>query len=283
MKGKLCVVTGATSGIGRETALELARMGAEVVLVGRDRQKTEGEVAAIRGTTGNASVHYALADLSSQSEVRRLGQELKDRFPRLDVLVNNAGALFMSRQESVDGIEMTLAVDYLSAFLLTNLLLDRLTASAPARIVNVASEAHRQAGLKELDDLEWAKKKKYHGMQAYARAKLALIMFTYELARRLEGTGVTANALHPGVVASNFGQNNGWAERTLWRIIGFFALSPAKGAANSLYVAGSPEVEGVTGKYFIKKKAQRSSPASYNAGAARKLWEASETLTGLAG
>ncbi|HEX2987190.1 MAG TPA: SDR family NAD(P)-dependent oxidoreductase, partial [Chloroflexota bacterium] len=173
MKGKLCVVTGATSGIGRETALGLARLGAEVVVVGRDRTKTEGVTKEIREETGNSAVHYALADLSSQTEIRRLAQELKDRFPRLDVLVNNAGALFMSRQETVDGIEMSLAVNYLGAFLLTNLLLDRLTATAPARIVNVAAEAHRQAKL-DLDDLTWSKKR-YHGQPAYARAKLALL------------------------------------------------------------------------------------------------------------
>jgi retinol dehydrogenase 12 len=279
MKGKLCVVTGATSGIGRETALGLAQQGAEVVLVGRDRAKTEVVLDEIKNATGNNAIHYALADLSSQGEIRHLAEELKERYPRLDVLVNNAGALFMSRRESVDGIEMSLAVNYLSAFLLTNLLLDRLTASAPARIVNVASEGHRQAK-PDLVDLQWSKRR-YNGLPAYSRAKLALIMFSHELARRLEGSGVTVNTLHPGVVASNFGQNNGWAERKLWRIIGLFAQSPAKGAATSLYLATSPDVEGVTGKYFVKKKAQRSSPISYKPEMVKKLWEASEQLTHL--
>lgn len=279
MIGKLCVVTGATSGIGLETARGLARQGAEVVLVGRDRAKTGRAVETIRSETGNIAVAYALADLSSQQQIRHLAEELKNRFPRLDVLVNNAGALLMSRQESVDGIDMTLEVNYLSVFLLTNLLLDRLKESAPSRIVNVSSEAHRGAKL-DFADLQ-AQTKKYHGMPAYGQAKLAVIMLTYELARRLEGTGVTVNALHPGVVATNFGQNNRWAERTLWRIIGRFSLSPTKGAATTLYLATSPEVEGITGKYFMKKKRERSAAASYNADAAKKLWELSEEMTRL--
>ncbi|CAN5637284.1 hypothetical protein BH24ACT21_BH24ACT21_06280 [soil metagenome] len=205
MEGKVCLVTGATSGIGKVTAHELAKQGATVVIVGRSRQKVEATVEEINSRTGNQSVEYLLADLSSQKEIRSLAREFKSRYDRLDVLVNNAGAVFAEYGETEDGVERTFAVNHLNYFLLTNLLLDVLEASAPSRIVNVASGAHQGAEL-DFDDL--GAKQNYGFMRAYGRSKLANIMFTYELARRLEGTGVTANALHPGSVATGIGTNN---------------------------------------------------------------------------
>ena len=216
LAGKVCMVTGATSGIGKITARELARHGAAVVVVGRSEARSEATVSQIRRQTANPSADYLLADLSSQQEIRRLAREFESRYSRLDVLVNNAGAIMLSRRESVDGIEMTLALNHLAYFLLTNLLLDRLKSSAPARIVNVSSNSHQRAKL-DFDDLQH--RSRYWGYRAYAWSKLENILFSYELARRLEGTGVTVNALHPGLVGTNFLANNGALGRLLKMLV----------------------------------------------------------------
>ncbi|HEX9013221.1 MAG TPA: SDR family oxidoreductase [Anaerolineaceae bacterium] len=279
MQGKLVLVTGATNGIGKETALALAKMGAQVVIAGRSPDRTAAAAQEIRERSGNAQVDFLTADLSSQAEVRRLAEEFKARYPRLDVLVNNAGAVFSSRQVSADGHEMTFALNHLAYFLLTNLLLERLQASAPARIVNVASAAH-SFGKLDFDDLEV-----HHytmgGYNAYGRSKLENVMFTYELARRLQGSGVTANAVHPGGVRSGFGLNNPGVFHLAIMIAGWFEVSPEEGAQTSIYAASSPEVEGVTGKYFVKCKPVPSSPESYDEAAQRRLWEISAQLTGI--
>ena len=280
MQGKICTVTGATSGIGAVTAHHLAAQGARVVVISRNEQRCQNTVAEIRGQTGNPHVEYLVADLSSQDQIRKLAAEFHERYPCLDVLVNNAGAFFLARKESVDGIEMTFALDHLSYFLLTILLLDVLKASASARVVNVASAAHRGARI-DFNDLQ--AEHGYGPMRAYGQAKLANILFTYELAHRLADSGVTANALHPGFVASNFAKNNGWVVRVAMRIVHLFAISPEQGAQTSLYLASSPEVEGITGKYFVDCKPVPSSPASYDQDAAKRLWRESERLTGLDG
>lgn len=275
----ICVVTGATSGIGKATACGIAERSLSVVVVGRDREKSIATVSAIRQETGNPNVEYMLADLSSQQEIRQLAQAFKRRYQRLDVLVNNAGGFFLRRQESEDGIEMTFALNHLGYFLLTNLLLDTLEASVPARIVNVSSAGHRDTEM-NFDDLQG--EEDYSGWKAYGQSKLANLLFTYELARRLEGTGVTVNALHPGFVATNIGANNfGWLGRLLKKIINLRGVSPEEGAETVIYLATSPEVAGVTGKYFVDKEPVRSSAASYDEEAARRLWEISEELTGL--
>ncbi len=279
MNGKVCLVTGATSGIGLETTKQLAQRGATVVVVGRNAEKSAAAVARIKQQTGNAAVEYLLADLASQIQVRELAQRFKNKHSRLDVLVNNAGGIWMMRRESADGIEMTFAVNHLGYFLLTNLMLDTLIASAPARVVNVASALHRQAKI-NFDDLEG--KRNYNPLNAYNHSKLANILFTYELARRLAGTGVTVNALHPGGVRTNLVARNGglfkWFVQPLFNLQ---AISVEQGARTSVYLASSPEVEGVTGKYFGKCQEWRSSPDSYDEAAQKRLWQISAEMTGL--
>jgi NAD(P)-dependent dehydrogenase (short-subunit alcohol dehydrogenase family) len=223
-------------------------------------------------------VNGLVADLSSQASVRQLAAEFLEGYERLDILVNNAGAFFARRQVSVDGIEMTLALNHLGYFLLTHLLLDRLKDSAPARIVNVSSGAHVAARL-NLDDLE--NQRGFSGWKAYGESKLANIYFTYELARRLDGSGVTVNALHPGFVATNFGVSNGGLLAPVFRLFQLAAITPQEGAQTTLYLAASPEVEGVTGQYFDRCKAVRSSGVSYDPQIARRLWEISAEMTGL--
>ncbi len=283
MEGKICIVTGATSGIGEVTASALAQMGAMVILVGRDPRRGAAALERIKRVAPNAQLEFMLADLSSQAQVRQLAQEFKGRHSRLDVLVNNAGAWLTRYRESVDGIEMTFALNHLGYFLLTNLLLDTLKTSAPARIINVSSYGHR-AGRMNFDNPQF--RQRYDGMQAYRQSKLANILFTYELARRLEGTGVTVNVLNPGLVATNFGLNNfglndGWLKSLLRRAYALVAISAEQGAQTAIYLAASPEVEGVTGKYFVKEKEAQSSPASHDRAAATCLWQLSETMTGL--
>jgi len=278
MQGKVCLVTGATSGIGLVTARELARQGARVVLVGRNPARCEAAVAQIRIETGNAEVEALLADLSSQQQVRELARRFCESHPRLDVLVNNAGGMWMRRELTADGLEMTFAVNHLAYFLLTHLLLDVLKASAPARIVNVSSEAHRKAVL-DFDDLMG--ERRYSGWRAYCRSKLANLLFTYELKRRLGGTGVTANAVHPGWVATGFAGNNGW-RGWVWRLAArCFALSPEHGARTIVYLASSPDLASFSGGYFIRERAVPSSPASYDNAAGRRLWEVSGALANL--
>ncbi|HSF31644.1 MAG TPA: SDR family oxidoreductase [Candidatus Tectomicrobia bacterium] len=279
MHDKICVVTGATSGLGLVTAQALARQGATLIVVGRDPERSAATVSRIQQETGNAAVESMLADLSTQGQVRQLATEIQRRFSRLDVLVNNAGALFARRQLSQDGVEMTFALNHLAYFLLTNLLLEPLKASPTARIVNVSSEAHRGA---RLDFADLQAERNYGGYRVYARSKLANILFTYELARRLEGTGIVANALHPGFVATNFGRNNRRFTAGLFRILQrAAAISPAEGAQTILYLASSPQVEGITGEYFVKQKAVRSSQVSYDRAAAERLWQVSAELTRL--
>jgi NAD(P)-dependent dehydrogenase (short-subunit alcohol dehydrogenase family) len=278
VQGKVCMVTGAASGIGAITAQALAQRGAAVILVDRNSEKGAVTANQIRRQTGDPAVEFMRADLSAQKEIRQLAQQFRSGYQRLDVLVNNAGAIFAQRQESVDGIEMTFALNYLGYFLLANLLLDTIKASAPARIINVSSRSHARAQI-DFDDLQ--SRSGYRGLQAYAHSKLAIVLFTYELARRVEGTGVTVNALHPGVVATNFGMNNGGIVGLVIRLFRLAFISPERGAQTSIYLATSPEVEGVTGKYFVTCKAVPSSPASYDAATARRLWQASAAHTNL--
>ncbi len=276
MDGKNVLVTGATNGIGYITARTLAQRGATVGIVGRDTSRVERAAQEIKAQAPNGEVHSFLADLSSQAQVRRLAAEIQAKFPRLDVLVNNAGAVFARRQVSVDGIEMTLALNHLAPFLLTNLLLDCLKASEQARVVTVASMAH--AGMRiPFDDLNH-ERGRYRPFIVYGQTKLMNIMFTYELARRLAGTTVTANALHPGFVASNFGKSNGGWWNTIFALAKPFAISSERGAQTSIYLASSPEVASVTGTYFANRKAVKSSPASYDREAQQRLWVASEQL-----
>ncbi|WP_218916426.1 SDR family oxidoreductase [Calidithermus chliarophilus] len=279
MGAKTVLVTGATSGIGKQTALELARMGATVVLVARDRARGRAALEEIGAKTGNENLELLVADLSAQADVRRLAAEFKRRHDRLHVLVNNAGGIFTARRTTADGLEYTFAFNHLAYFLLTNLLLDVLKASAPARVVNVSSGAQGMAKL-DFDDLQG--EKRYNPQAAYNRSKLANVLFTYALARRLEGTGVSANVLHPGVVRTNFGRvDTPWLWRVMFPLIDPFMRSPEKGAETPVYLASSPEVEGVSGKYFADRKAVRSNPLSYDEAVQERLWRVSEELTGL--
>lgn len=278
MDGKVCLITGATSGIGKATAVGLASMGASIVMVGRDRGRGEAALAEIKERSPNASVDLLLADLSSQEDIRRLAGEFKEAYPRLDVLINNAGVIRSKRVTTADGIEMTFAVNHLAYFLLTNLLLDVLEASAPSRIVNVASGEQRNGSI-DFDDLQG--EKGYKGAKAYSQSKLATVLFTYELARRLEGTGVSANCLHPGVVGTNLGSGVSGVFGFTVRALTPLMKSPEKGAETSVYLASSPEVEGLSGRYFVKKAEARSSDLSYDERLARRLWEVSADLTNL--
>lgn len=278
MRGRTCVVTGATSGIGYVTARELARRGATVTLVGRDPDRTALYVGRIRRETGSDTVDSLLADLSSMAQVRKLAEAVRERHEKLDVLVNNAGAVFVSRHTTVDSYEMTFALNHLAPFLLTNLLLDRLKASAPARIITTASMAHLGAKI-PFDDPNY-QHHRYRGWATYGQSKLANIMFTYELARRLEGTGVTANCFHPGFVATRFG-HGGPLMNVAMTLARPMTISADEGAKTAIYLASSPGVEGVSGQYFIKERPARSSKESYDAEGQRRLWEISEELTGL--
>jgi NAD(P)-dependent dehydrogenase (short-subunit alcohol dehydrogenase family) len=278
MAGKVCLVTGATSGIGKVVATALAARGAEVLVAGRSQEKGDETVSWIKSETGNHAVRYVLADFSDLDQVRALARVLKAQTSRLDVLVNNAGTFFNTRHETPYGVEMTFLVNHLAPFLLTNLLLETLQASAPARIVNVSSAAH-QYDTMDFDDLGF--KRGYFGMKAYARSKLANILFTYELARRLDSRQVTANALHPGHVATDMWRTNfPLIGPVLKWVMGFFALTPEQGADTAIYLASSPEVEGTSGKYFANREAVESSPLSYDEGVAQRLWQVSEDLTG---
>jgi NAD(P)-dependent dehydrogenase (short-subunit alcohol dehydrogenase family) len=274
----VAVVTGATSGIGRVTALELARAGWTVLCVGRDAGRGAETLAEIRAAAGDRRAEFLQADLSSIAAGKALGAIIRDRRPRLDLLVNNAGTLFDRRQESVDGLEMTFALNHLGYFVLTDMLLPALAAAPSARIVNVASGAHRRASL-DFTDLQM--RQRYSGWQAYARSKLANILFTRELARRLAGGTVTANCLHPGFVASRFGSGNGPLWRAAFRTAQIFAISPAESAKAVLHLALAPELAGTSGAYFDRDRPGQSSPAAEDLGAARELWAVSAELTGL--
>lgn len=279
LTGRICLVTGASTGIGKVTARELARMGGTVIMVSRDPGRGQAALADVQRATGSQKVSLLLADLSSQQEVRRLAREVQDRVGALHVLVNNAGAIYARREVTVDGLERTFATNHLAYFLLTVLLLPLIKRSAPARIVNVASQAHRPAVL-DLNDLQL--ERRYGAMRAYRQSKLANVLFTYELARRLEGSGVTANCLHPGVVATHFGRNNPGLLSFLFRLASPFLLTPEQGAETVVYLATSPKVAQVSGKYFYRCRPIRSSRLSYDETLARRLWEVSERLTALA-
>ena len=269
MAGKTCLITGANSGIGKETALGVARLGAHVVMVCRNKQKGESAMEEIIRETGNNSVELLLADLASLQEVRDLAAQVITRYERLHVLVNNAGLFGVGFDRTVDGFERISAVNYLAPFLLTNLLLDSLRRSAPSRIVNVASVAHKWG---QIDFGNFGRGK---SARAYSNSKLALILFTYELARRLEGVRVTANCLHPGVVATNLWRVPSW-------ITALFMVTAREGAETPVFLASSPDIEGVTGKYFHKRTPKKSSSASYDEHNAERLWQLSIRLVGLA-
>ena len=277
---KICLVTGATAGIGKITATALAAQGAELVIHGRNQEKAEITVNQIKAETGNHQVSYLLADFSDLDQVRNLAAEFQEKFDHLHVLVNNAGAFFNKRIPTSYGVEMTFLINHLAPFLLTNLLLETLKASTPARIINVSSEAHRQ-GVINFEDLGF--EKGYFGIKAYGRSKLANLLFTYELAQSLEGTGVSVNAVHPGHIATDIWKTNfGVMGPVLKWFMSRIALSPEEGAENSIFLATSPEVEGIHGKYFIKNEPAQSSPASYDEEIAHRLWKLSAELTSLA-
>jgi retinol dehydrogenase 14 len=278
MTGKSVLVTGGTGGIGKATAVGLAALGARVGIIGRDRVRAEAAAADIRAASGNPAVDVFTADLSSQAEVRRLAGEVLDAYPRLDVLVNNVGGFWAHRHVTADGLEHTFALNHLAPFLLTNLLLDRLKASAPARVVTVSSGAHA-TGRINFDDLQGSAT--YSGQLAYNASKLANVMFTYELARRLNGTDVTATVLHPGVVSTNFGGEDQAAIKVILPLMRPFMKTPTAGAATTIHLASSPEVEGVTGQYFANRRPKTSNKASYDTTAVARLWRVSADLVGL--
>jgi retinol dehydrogenase 14 len=278
MGGQTVLITGGTSGIGKAAAVALAAMDANVVIVGRNQERGEAAVEEIRARSHNESVELLLADLSVQSEVRRLAEEFQERYDRLDVLANNAGLVQSKRTETPDGIETTLAINHLAPFLLTNLLLERLEQSAPSRVITVSSEAQRW-GKMDFEDMQ--SRRKYRGFPVYGMTKLANIMFSYEFAERLNGAGVTATCLHPGSVGTNFGQNNRGPMALFFRTFKPFMRSAEQGADTLVWLASSPEVDGVSGKYFSDRKEIEAQKVAYDRAARRRLWEISEELTGL--
>jgi NAD(P)-dependent dehydrogenase (short-subunit alcohol dehydrogenase family) len=278
LQGKIALITGATNGVGKETARAIAGLGATTILVGRNREKAAAAVKEIQADTGNPQVGYLVADLSSQAEVRRAASEFLERASRLDILVNNVGAVFMHRQTTADGLEMTFALNHLAPFLLTHLLLPALHASPSARIINVTSEAHRGHHL-NLDDLQSTQG--YSPWRAYGQSKLANIYFTYGLAAFLDEANVTANCLHPGFVATNFGRSNGGLYNLAFRLAQVAAISPQVSAQAVTYLAASPDLEGSCARYYNRLQQARSSEISYDMNSAKGLWDASLRLTGL--
>jgi NAD(P)-dependent dehydrogenase (short-subunit alcohol dehydrogenase family) len=279
MDGKICMVTGGTSGIGYYTAQEIARMGGTVVFIGRDQAKCENAVRMIQTESGNPAVDYLLADLSSQAQIRSAAAQFNVKYHQLDVLVNNAAGVSLRRKISVDGIERTFAVNHLAYFLLTCLLIEALKHSPSARVVNVSSGSHYGEQL-DFDNLQLVKS--YTIYRAYGRSKLANVLFAYELARRMAGTHVTSNALSPGMVATDIWKKvNRFLTPLINPVIQHIGQPPLEGAQTSIYLATSPEVEGVTGKYFADCKPVHSSANSYDLEAAKRLWEVSAQLTGL--
>lgn len=275
MQGKICLVTGSSTGIGKVTARELARQGATVVMVCRNQTRGEAAQAEIKKATGNEQVDLLIADLAVQADVRRVAGEFKEKYTQLHVLIHNAGGINSEFKTTPDGLETTFAADYLAPFLLTQLLLDTVKSSAPARIINVCSTAHVQGWI-DFDDLQGAKS--YNLWKAYRQAKLALLLFTYELADQLKGTGVTVNALHPGVIATDFGRGLSGLFRFGWGLISPFIATVEQGAQTTLYLATSPAVEGVSGKYFTNSKETKSARRSYDETVRRRLWQVSEEL-----
>ena len=277
MQGKTVVATGATSGVGEQAVIALARMGARIVFVARDEKRAEATLDKLESVAPRLGHGVHLADLSSMAETRRVGLLIAKSEPRVDVLINNAGAMFADRRVTKEGLELTFALNHMAYFLLTVALDERLAAAAPARVVSTSSAAHQGMSL-DLSDLQSAKD--YSGFRAYGRSKLANILFTREAARRLAGVGVTANCFHPGFVASRFGSaSGGWTSR-LMPLARMLAITPVEGADTLVYLASSPEVANVTGAYFVKRKSVEPSAAARDDAAARKLWEASEALAG---
>src|SRR5438552_9469732 len=279
MAGKVVLITGGTGGIGKATAIGLATLGARVGITGRDLARAEQAAADIRATSGNTAVDAFAADLTSQAEVRRLATAVLDAYPRLDVLVNNVGGFWAHRHPTADGLERTFALNHLAPFLLTTLLLDRLKASAPARVITVSS-GEQARGRIDFDDLQGARD--YSAQRAYSQSKLANVMFTNEPARRLEGTGVTANSLHPGVVRTNFGrEDQAGFFAVMGGVVRPFLKTPAQGAETSIYLASSPDVEGVTGQFFANRKPKTANKLAYDTDTTTRLWQVSADLVGL--
>jgi len=278
MQGKTILVTGSSRGIGFYTALGLAKKGAHVIILSHNREHCQKAVEKINAVVGKETARFYVADLSSQQEIRRFVDEIKTDYTSLDVLVNNVGGWFTKYQESLDGIELTFALNHLSYFLISGMLLKLLKEGAPARIINVSSDAHRQVKGIQFEDIQYHKK--YKAFSAYAQSKLANILFTYALSARLEGSGVTVNALHPGFVATKLYRDYGVMTpliKFLARVIG---KTPEEGAQTSIYLASVPELDDETGKYFVDQEAQPSSSSSYDSASAKRLWEVSEALTG---
>jgi NAD(P)-dependent dehydrogenase (short-subunit alcohol dehydrogenase family) len=276
MQGKIVVVTGGTSGIGEVAARKLAEMGARIILVARDKSRAEATLARLRKSGPGLAHSVRLADLTRLAEMKRVAEQIAAEEPRIDVLINNAGAIFAARRLTPDGLERTFALNHMSYFVITQLLRERLLASAPGRIVSTASGAHEDAVLDDLDDLQ--SEKSYKARKAYSRSKLCNILFTRELARRLKDTGVTANCLHPGFVATRFGDQSGGIISNFIRLAKVFAISPEEGAKTIVYLASSPVVAGLTGQYFYKCRATQPSLAARDDRAALLLWERSATL-----
>ena len=279
MGGKIVVITGGTGGIGKATATGLATLGARVGITGRDPARAEQAAADIRAASGNPAVDAFAADMTSQNELRQLAAVVLEAYPRLDVLVNNVGGFWAHRHSTADGLERTFALNHLAPFLLTNLLLDRLKASAPARVITVSSGA-QSMGRIEFDDLQGARS--YSGQRAYNQSKLANVMFTNELARRLHGTRVTANSLHPGVVRTNFGaEDQAWFFTVISRVVRPLLKTPAQGAQTSIYLASTPDLADVTGQFFTNGKPKRANRIAYDIDMTARLWRVSADLVGM--
>ena len=280
MKGRTCVITGASSGIGKEAARGLLALGAEVVMLCRDPEKAEAaraDIAKTVGGDGSERAHVVMCDLASEADIRRVASELNARFHQIHVLVHNAGAINTERRESVDGHELTLAVNHLAPMLLTHLLEDRLVASSPSRVITVASGAHWRGSV-DFDDLQ--SQRSYSQLGVYSATKLMNILFARELARRLAGTGVVSNAVHPGFVHSGFGPQKG-VLRTAWKLMRPLMISSEDGADGIVWLASAPEAGNVSGEYFVKRKVALSSPRSKDMDLARRLWEVSAHLCGI--
>jgi NAD(P)-dependent dehydrogenase (short-subunit alcohol dehydrogenase family) len=283
IEGKTCLITGSTSGIGKQIAIGLAKLKANVVLVGRKKARCEATLEEIRRNVSTDSnknrISYLLADLSSQASIHQLANEFLATHESLDVLVNNAGVFLPKRFTTVDGIEYTFAVNHLAPFLVTNLLFEGIKASSPSRIITTSSVAHRGAHI-NFDDLQF-EKRRYNGLKAYSQSKLANILFTKELSRRSKGSGVTSNCFHPGGVRTNLVQSGPWYYRLIWAIVSPFLVSPWRGADTAIYLASSSEVERISGKYFVKRKEVGLSDSADDYDAAVRLWKISEELTGI--
>ncbi len=278
MQGKIVLITGATDGIGKETAKRLASMGGEIVIAGRNQEKAENVVEEIKSFSGNKMISFLLADLSSQTQIRQLAEDFQSKFKRLDVLINNAGSIFLRRKLSVDGIEMTFAVNHINYFLLSNLLLDMVKKNTPSRIVNTSSGSHLRGEI-NFDDINLSKK--YFFQRAYSQSKLANVMFTIELARRLAGSGVTVNCFHPGFVKTNMAVTDNKVMRFFKPLVFRTGIPVEEGAETAIFLASSPDVDGVSGKYFYKKKEREISPKAKDIEAQKRLWDASEKLLGV--